>query len=288
MTIDKLWMPKFDPSSSRDQGIIHSLMAHLEYAKSRVPNDLVGIFLQGSQNYGLDASQSDVDTWLVVLPTIDETIFSHPGRSETLVLPNGEHCCVKDVRLMFQMFKKQNINALEVLFTPWKIMNPAYMDLLVPVFHNREQIARLDNYRFLDGSYGTMRNRRRILINKDGREHTGGSCGGYDGKCLYHIDRAFEFTERFLVNGESFESSLVSKRRDLLLAAKAQRYTLDCAIATADTLMDEMKKLHDQYKEAHPHVVNASIKTFLDDACRNLLMAYLRNNHKFKEQTTYD
>ena len=41
----------------------------LEYFKE---NEIVGIFLQGSQNYGLELPTSDVDTKLIVVPRLLE------------------------------------------------------------------------------------------------------------------------------------------------------------------------------------------------------------------------
>ena len=45
------------------------LREHFEEAKLFFPKEkIVGCFLQGSQNYGLDYEGSDVDTKLIVIP----------------------------------------------------------------------------------------------------------------------------------------------------------------------------------------------------------------------------
>ncbi len=44
-------------------------------------------------------------------------------RVKTLVLENNEHIDVKDIRVMFETYKKQNVNFIETLFTEFKIVN---------------------------------------------------------------------------------------------------------------------------------------------------------------------
>lgn len=52
---------------------MHRVLEHYDEAKTLFPEDrIVGIFLQGSQNYGLDLPTSDVDTKLIVVPTFQE------------------------------------------------------------------------------------------------------------------------------------------------------------------------------------------------------------------------
>ena len=70
---------------------------------------IVFIALQGSQNYGLDYEGSDIDTKCVVLPTLDDIIENRKPISTTHVMENEEHCDIKDIRLMFDCYKKQNI-----------------------------------------------------------------------------------------------------------------------------------------------------------------------------------
>ena len=46
---------------------------HYTEALSRFSEDrIVGVFLQGSQNYGLDYEGSDVDTKLIVVPSFED------------------------------------------------------------------------------------------------------------------------------------------------------------------------------------------------------------------------
>ena len=96
--------------------VMDRLREHYEEAKLHFPEDrIVGIFLQGSQNYGLDTEFSDVDTKLVVVPTFEQLAMNAPSPvSTTHIRANDEHIDFKDVRLMLQLFKKQNMNFLEI------------------------------------------------------------------------------------------------------------------------------------------------------------------------------
>ena len=48
------------------------IQQHLDYYKQHYSNEWVGIFLQGSQNYGLDTDKSDIDTKIIVLPSFED------------------------------------------------------------------------------------------------------------------------------------------------------------------------------------------------------------------------
>ena len=108
--------------------------------------NVVGVFLYGSQNYELDYSGSDVDSKAIILPTLNDIVFNRQPVSTTLDMGNGCLCDVKDIRKMFECFKKQNINFVELLFTQYYILNPIYEELFAPMFDNAEKIARYNNY----------------------------------------------------------------------------------------------------------------------------------------------
>ena len=88
--------------------------------------NIVGIFAYGSQNYGVATETSDWDTKAIIVPSYEELVL-RPPVSREIHLENEEHCEVKDIREMVNMFKKQNINFIEILFTKYKWINPKYM-----------------------------------------------------------------------------------------------------------------------------------------------------------------
>lgn len=110
--------------------------------------NILGIFVYGSQNYNLDTSTSDWDTKAIIIPTIDEVLFNQPVSREISISRDNdewEHCEVKDIREFVKMFEKQNINFIEILFTEYKWVNPKFQKLWEEYFvNNREEISRYD------------------------------------------------------------------------------------------------------------------------------------------------
>ena len=130
--------------------IIRELQAHRKEAE-QLENGIyrpIYIALQGSQNYKLETENSDIDTKVITLPSLSQIIKNGKPTSFTHVRANDEHIDMKDVRLMFDCFKKQNINFIEILFTDYYfIMNDNYKSLLEELRNHAEEIAVLNPYR---------------------------------------------------------------------------------------------------------------------------------------------
>lgn len=87
--------------------IINRVEDHLKESLGFFPeNKIVGIFLQGSQNYQLDTPESDVDTKLIVVPSFKDITMNAKLVSTTHVRANNEHTDWEDVRLYNQCFYK--------------------------------------------------------------------------------------------------------------------------------------------------------------------------------------
>ena len=129
----------------KDSILRKRLLEHWEDALKLYPRErIVALVLQGSQNYGLDDAESDVDTKLLLVPTLDEIIFNKKPVSITHVRDNDEHIDAKDIRLYWQCFRKGNPNFVEVLFTDYYIVNSMYFDLWEQMRSNRELVARVN------------------------------------------------------------------------------------------------------------------------------------------------
>lgn len=135
-----------------DKALKEHLKAVLEKGYNKF--QILGIFLYGSQNYGTNLSTSDIDTKCILVPTLEDLCLRHPVSKE-IHLENGEHCDVKDIREIVASFRKQNINFLEILYTPYFWINPMYekiwFDCLV---NNREFISHYDMNRALQSICG--------------------------------------------------------------------------------------------------------------------------------------
>ena len=104
------------------------LNRHYEEAVKKYGEDAVlGVFLYGSQNYNTDTPESDVDTKCILIPDLYH-LACKPYEVKHLDV-DGEICECMSVQHMVANWKKQNINFLEILFTPYYKLNLKYYDV---------------------------------------------------------------------------------------------------------------------------------------------------------------
>ena len=244
--------------------------------------EIVGLFLQGSQNYELDYEDSDIDSKAIILPTFDDFVLNKQLVSTTKVLENDEHIDLKDIRLMFDCFKKQNINFIEILFTKYKIINPKYQELFQPMIDNNELIARYNNYKAVNciagmsmEKYKALEHPYPSLIDKIDRY-------GYCSKQLHHIIRLNEFIKRY-INGERYKNCLVSKNKKYLINVKRNIHTLNEAREIANILSKETKEIKDSYIKNHPVSINKNIEKLLKEVLINIMKLHFKIEINKKE-----
>lgn len=232
--------------------------------------EIVGIFLQGSQNYELDYEDSDIDCKAILLPKFDDFVLNRNPVSTTYILDNNEHIDLKDIRLMFDCFKKQNINFVEILFTKYKIINPKYECFMQKLFDNNEKIARYNNYASVNCIAGMSLEKYKAL------EHPYPSIidkiekYGYDPKQLHHIIRLNEFIKRYIA-GEPYADCLISKNKEYLIEVKKGIYTLEEAREIAKTLSDETYRIKTEYMNNNPLRIDKECENMLNEVLVNIM-----------------
>ncbi len=175
--------------------ILDRLQEHYEYAIQCGYDEehILGVFLYGSQNYGTANADSDIDSKLILLPSFEQLCLSPEMVSKELHYKD-EHIEVKDIRLMRQMWMKQNINFIEILFTEYYILNPKYEKLFNQYFvENRETIAHFD--------------RNKTLVSISSQLLNTLDQGMGDNKKLYNSWRLYYFLEKYIA-GEPYEKCL--------------------------------------------------------------------------------
>jgi len=213
---------------------------------------------------------SDVDSKAILLPKFNDFVLNKSPISTTLILDNNEHIDLKDIRLMFGCFKKQNINFVEILFTKYKVLNPKYKEMFEELEQNREAIARYNNYAAVNCIAGTSMEKYKAL------EHPYPSLldkiekYGYDPKQLHHIIRLREFIERY-INGEPYADCLISRHKDYLIGVKKGIHTLDEAREIAKTLDHETNEIKNRYIKEHELLVNHDCEDVLNDVLVNMI-----------------
>lgn len=232
--------------------------------------EIVGIFLQGSQNYNLDYDGSDIDSKAIILPRFDDFVLNRKPVSTTHILENNEHIDIKDMRLMFDCFKKQNINFVEILFTKYKIMNPKYKSLFKPMFDNNELIARYNNYASVNCISGMSLEKYKALEHPYPATIEKIEKFGYDPKQLHHIIRLNEFIKRY-IDGESYKDCLISKNTKYLINVKKGLHTLEEAREIAKRLSDETRKIKNDYMNTHKPIMNKEAENIMQKVLLDII-----------------
>ena len=250
--------------NDREKDIFERLAEHYKEALEYFPEDqIVGVFLQGSQNYGLDIEGSDVDTKLIVLPTLDDICFNRKAVSTTHVRENDEHIDFKDIRLMFQTFRKQNLNFVEILFTEYKIINPMYADLWQKLVDNNELIAHYNPYAAVKTMKGIAMEKYHAMEHEYPSKLDILAKYGYDPKQLHHLYRVEEYLLRY-INGEDYAKCLISDQPEFLKSVKKGHYTLGDARWMGKVVLDRVTEVADKFCDEHPANPNPEVDELLD------------------------
>lgn len=260
-----------------DKDVHNRVQEHYNELKKIMPEEqIVGVFLQGSQNYGLGYKGSDVDTKAIVLPTFKDFVLNKKPISTTHVLENDEHIDIKDIRVMFENIRKQNINFVEILFTKYKVMNPMYESLFSPILDIREEVGRYNIYAALNCMAGMCMEKAKALCHPYPATAWKIEKWGYDGKQLQHMFRVRDFMEDY-INGDLYEDCLEAHNPDEQILIKTnQKYSLEEAKFNAQVLLDYTKYLKDEYMELHENVVNEHV----DEVMNQVIFDLLANSFK--------
>lgn len=255
----------------QDKWIQEKVKEHLDeslqyFDKSRV----VGIFLQGSQNYSLDYENSDVDTKLIVTPTFEEIAFNRKPHSTTHVRDNEEHIDFKDIRLMLQTFRKQNLNFVEILFTPYKWENPKYQEQWERLVLEREAIAHYSPYQAVKTMKGIAMEKYHAMEHEYPSKLEVLAKWGYDPKQLHHLLRVQEYLHRY-TDGETYENCLRPRNSEFLQAVKKGYFNLDEARVSATAALKDIIEVADTFCEKVGMTTDSHVDELLDDVQLNIM-----------------
>lgn len=114
--------------------------------------------LCGSQNYGLDTSESDCDTFSFILPNFLSFIRGDTPKSYEFEVEDGK-CMVKDMRLALNLLRKSSPNSVECFAGRYKVYNAAYKKVFDTFFRENYLFYMTHcNYKHMfDAIYGTIR-----------------------------------------------------------------------------------------------------------------------------------
>lgn len=250
--------------------IMNRMWEHYNDALTQYPEErIVGVFYQGSGNYGLDYDGSDVDTKCVIVPTIQQLV-NEEKTSKTYVRSNEEHIDFKDIRVMLETFRKSNLNFLEILYTEYYIINPMYKSEWNKLIQARDSIVNMNLPSLIKSMKGIASEKFHALEHRYPSRIEWLDKFGYDPKQLHHLFRIREFMYRW-INGESFKHCLVSTEPKWLVDVKKGKYNLEDARRYGKVTMDFIEDMYKQYVEACDKTIDESIYGLFDEVIYNTI-----------------
>lgn len=230
-----------------------------KYGEDRI----LGVFLYGSQNYGLAGEGSDVDAYAIYVPTLDEIARLDKPISITFEFECG-NVTIKDVRLMCQMWKKQGINFVEILFTEYYLINQRYEDSFDTVREFREYIATYNPQQAINSAIHSALNKLK---------------GPYvTSKQYINGMMTLSFIQNYIL-GKSYINCIMvpEHRREIWKKIKFSNETYEVGgfkKSKVDYLKADLEELLDFTVEDTPIWVKGEVDNILVDFCKECFLTY--------------
>lgn len=266
----------------KERYIMNRLHEHYKYLIENYDYKVIYLALQGSQNYELDVYddeyKSDIDTKAIIVPTLEDIVKNKKPVSETIVLPNNEHIDVKDIRVMFDTFKKQNVNYIEILFTDYYILNAEYDEYIEDLLKNAELIAHLNYNQALKCMAGMSMEKLKALQHPYPTIVDKIKKYGYDPKQLHHILRMNDFIKKY-VSGKPYKECLIPDDKEVLIEIKKGKICCGDAVEIANEVDKETHEIM-QENLIKEDTINTEAIELLDN------IKYLIIRKSLKEEVT--
>ena len=261
-----------------DEWIQEKVNSHYDYVAGLFQEKrVIGAFYRGSANYRLDTEDSDVDTIVLIAPSIEDVVGCAKPIRQTFITGEGEHIDIKDFRLFINELRKMNPGLLEILFTKFFEVNKDFDKYFMVLRGNNEIIARYNRNRLVNNIYNMGRQAYQRLEARTPRTKDIIDEYGYNPKNLYHLIRMEKMLKRY-INGGSFRYCLDCGRDADHLAAKRGEFSKEEAIGIAD---DAYYLLEDHYRVWNSElitsgVINLNAAKVLREVNEDLIKDYMK------------
>lgn len=267
------------PKEIRDGIIFKGLDDHYKEALETFNRDqVVGLFLQGSQNYGLDLPTSDIDTKLIVVPSFRDIVLDTRPISTTHVRANQEHIDFKDIRLYMETFYKQNLNFLEILFTNYFIIPFDYYKSWNILVEHREEIARMNPYRAVKSMQGIAKEKYHAMEHRYPSKADIIDAYGYDGKQVHHLLRVDDYLDRY-IKGEAYKDCLrptPTKVPRMMDYKMLDKISLEEAREEALHTLMHVDAMANAFCEEHEDKEDPKMRELLQNVCYDIMEIAVR------------
>lgn len=246
--------------------VIDRLNVHYNFAKEKFGEDnIIGLFLVGSQNYGTDVETSDVDTKLIIAPTLSDIYAGNPCKNKTYKIPDSkDQMTVKDIRSFLSELRKQNINIVEVLFTNYYIINLIYKNSWQQLIDNKEIIAHYNLIAAVKATKGIAFDCYGRLYNEEGKVNP---------KQTANLVRLEYFLKQY-INGKSYVDCIQPKGETLeyIKQIRAGKLGNSALSIIAESNMNAIKALADAYvQNPNLNIDNPEVDKLFADICKEII-----------------
>lgn len=236
--------------------IMEGVNRHLEYVKQKFPQlKVLGIFVIGSQNYGLslqtDEYRSNLDTVVVIQKDKDFDGF------KTIKIGHKDRIMIYDCSCFYHLLSLASCSQIETLFTEYRIIEDDRLNVLIK---NADRIAKVNVYKMLcDILEDTIHQCQGITLNMP-----------HIDKNVYNIFRSYVFA-RDVFYGTSYRDALCPDSVDtkILLDIKTGRFIEIHGITLqnyAESIKTCAKDLLNKIEElAHGFTVDMAVYDILDE-----------------------
>ena len=251
------------------------LKEHLDEALQNPKiHDWFMIAVNGSYNYNMDTPQSDIDSKLLVIPSLEQLVNGKSLNYLHCMSDNGEHVEVKDIRHYFATMLKQNINFVETLYAQVWIVNPVYMRLFHYLFEMRDVISGCNPIATIHCIQGTAYQKYKQMLQSSPARAADIENYGFDRKSLHHLVRCVFFGEYYM-EGTSYQECLQNNdvpniRRMIMNLKTTTVLNREYAINIAEDMLNGFDTKVDSYLttikpfQKDFSALAAQVKDFLD------------------------
>lgn len=251
------------------------LKEHLDKALQNPKiHDWFMIAVNGSYNYNMDTPQSDIDSKLLVIPSLEQLVSGKSLNYLHCMSDNGEHVEVKDIRHYFATMLKQNINFVETIYAQVWIVNPVYMRLFHYLFEMRDVISGCNPIATIHCIQGTAHQKYKQMLQSSPARAAEIENYGFDRKSLHHLVRCVFFGEYYM-EGTSYQECLQNNdvpniRRIIMNLKTTTVLNREYAINIAEDMLDGFDEKVDSYLDTIKpfqkdfSALAADVKDFLD------------------------
>ena len=243
-----------------------------------------GVYLQGSQNYNVHTDKSDVDSKMVVVPTL-RSLIRDTKLTVDMDVPcedgSIEKCSVKPYKDFEALFFKGNFNNLEILFTDYRIGGCEFTNILR---NRREELVKTIWPGLVSACLG-MQNQKKAGLYKftEGTKEFFDQYG-YDNKNLIHILRIADTVNRYPYCANFAEALKISgSTKEEINLIREGKVSKDCVDFMVTSAMGVVEAVRNELSESKAmdkmHKELPVMKEEIGEITANLLEDFLMESY---------